>query len=151
MSFVTGLTLAEKLLLGSSALTAVSAVSQGKAARDQARFQAKVREQQAARERQVAEQDELDFRRKSRRDLATLRAGLGGAGVRIGTGTPLLAEEDFLSEVELQAQRIREGGGIRSTRLEQEAELLRASGKSAQRRGAFRAGASLLTGIGSVI
>ncbi len=136
-----------ELALLAGGVSAVASISQGQAARGQAKFQAQVSEQQAARERLVSAGEEEDFRRKQSRFLAQRRAALGGAGVEIGTGTPLLAFGDFVAETELQALRIRAGGETTATRLEQQAQLTRAGGRAKQRRGFLRAGASLLSGF----
>jgi hypothetical protein len=135
------------LALMAAGASAIGAISQGQAAAKQAKFQSAVQRQQAARERQIAESEERDFRKKQSANIAQRRAELGGAGIRSTTGTPLLATEDFLSEAELQAQRIRQGGEVSATRLEQQADLTKAAGKSAQQRGMFRAGSSLLSGV----
>jgi hypothetical protein len=139
---------ATALLIGAAAFSAISAVQQGRAASKQAKFQAQVTDQQAARERQVAAGNEADFRRQQSRLQAQRRAALGASGVKATTGSPLLASGDFAAEVELAALRIREGGDIRATRLEQEAALTRRAGSNAQRAGLFRAGSSLLSGAG---
>ena len=173
------------LLIASTIVTAVGAISQGNAARRQADFnaaailqqserqaqideqQAQIKEQQSAREREVAGVEEDDFRREQRRLFAQRRAALGVSGIDISTGSPLLAAEDFITEAEFQALRIRSGGETSAIRLKQEADLIRqqsernrraginsatltsAAGKSAQTRGFTRAGASLLTGFGT--
>ena len=146
-------------LIASTAMKAFGAISQGKAQRKQANFQAgmsdfeaAVLRQQAERERQVAAAGEDDFRRAQRRFLGQRRAELGASGVDISTGTPLIAIGDFAAETELQAMRIREGGEASATRLEQQAGLSnlqarmnRLAGKSAAKRGLFKAGSSLLS------
>lgn len=137
------------LLIASTIFQVVGAISQGNAARQQADFQASVDRQQAVRERDIAAQDEEDFRREQRRIFAQRRAALGAGGFELATGTPLLAAEDFVTEAELQALRIRSGGLTRSTRLNQQASLTSVAGRSAQRSGFFRAGSSLLTGFGT--
>jgi len=130
-------------------IMAISAIMQGRAAKKQADFQAAINQQQAERERQISAGEEEDFRRQQSRLLAERRAGMGAAGVEAGTGTTLLAPGDFAAETELQALRIRAGGETRSTRLEQQAAVTRAAGRSAERRGYMRAGSSLLSGAAS--
>lgn len=134
-------------LLIASGLAATSALSQGYAANQQSRFEANVSQQQATREREIAASEEQDFRRRQSAVLAERRAALGGSGIQTTTGSPLLSSEDFAAEVELQARRIRAGGQIRATRLEQQASLLRARGRTARTQGLFRAGSSLLSGF----
>ena len=133
-------------IIAAAALGAVAAQQQGQAANDQAQFSATINEQQAAKEREVAAGKEEDFRSLNSRLFAERRAGLGAAGVAQATGSPLLAAGDFAAEVELQALRIREGGEVNASRLEQQAELTRKAGKNAQTQGFFRAGSSLLSG-----
>ena len=134
-------------LLIAGGLGAASSLSQGIAANRQAKFEAAVGRQQATREREISAAEEDDFRRRQSAFLAERRAALGGSGVDVGSGTPLLSSEDFAAEVELQARRIRAGGETRATRLEQQASLTRAAGRSARSRGLFRAGSSLLSGF----
>ncbi len=136
------------LTLAGTAVSAISSISQGRDASQQAEFQAATQRQQATRERDVAAAEEDDFRRRQSRTLASKRATLGGAGIEGSTGTPLLATKDFVTEAELQALRIRSGGETTATRLEQQALLRSAAGRSTRRRGFTRAGASLLTGFG---
>ena len=73
---------------------------------------------------------------------------MGASGVDPATGSPLLVSEDIAGEVELQAQRIRAGGEVRATRLEQQAQLSRLQGRQAQTGGFLRAGSLLLSGAG---
>ncbi len=141
---------ATTLLIAGAGLSAFSAISQGQAASSEAKFRASVSQQQAAREREVAAAEERDFRRRQSQAFAQGIADLGGSGIDIQTGTPLLTSEDFAAETELQALRIRSGGETRALRAEQEAQLLRRAGRAAKRRGFLRAGASLLTGAGRV-
>lgn len=129
------------------ASAAGSAVS-GIQAQQQAKKQAKIQEQQAERERQVAAQNEADFRKRQHRAAAAVRAATGARGIEGSVGSPLLASEDFGREVEEQARRIREGGEISATRLEQQADLTRSQGSSALTSGLFGAGGSLLRGAG---
>lgn len=130
-----------------TAVSAIGSISQGYAQKQQAETAAKISEQQAARERQVAAAREEDYRRQASRDLATRRAALGASGVVQSTGSPLLGTEDFVSEVELAALRMRNAGEAGATRLEQDADFKRAQGRNAYRAGFFGAGSSLLTGI----
>ena len=130
----------------STAVSVVSSISSGIAAKRQTEGQAEIEQQRAERERQVAGQQEGDFRARQRRAAAAVRAAGGARGIDIGSGSPLLSSQDFTRETERQALRIREGGEIRATRLEQQASLLRSSGKAKRTAGFFKAGSSLLGG-----
>ena len=135
-------------LAAGTAISAFAAVQQGRAANAQAQFQSDVAKQQADRVEVESRQAEEDFRRNQARLLASRKAGLGVSGVESSSGSPLLASEDFASEVELQALRLRSGGELRATRLEQQASLFRFRGQAARQAGFLRGGSLLLTGTG---
>src|SRR3546814_2381258 len=77
----------------SGAVGAVGAISSGKAAANEAEFNAKVAQQQAAQERTASRQESEDFRREQSRLFAQRRAIMGGSGVQTNVGSPLLASE----------------------------------------------------------
>lgn len=139
-------TTAAYLALAASAVGAVGSIATGAAQAKQAKMQAAIQRQQAERERLIAQRDEEDFRRRQSAAAARVRAAGGARGVDISTGSPLLASEDFAREVEVQSGRILEGGEVRGTRLEQQAALTEAKGRSAFTGGLFSAGGSLLSG-----
>lgn len=134
--------------LAGTAMSAIGAIQQGNAAKAQASLQSGVLQQQAAGERRQAAADERDFRANQSRVLAARRAAMGASGVSQVSGSPLLVAEDFASEAELQALRIRGGGEIRATRAEQQAQLQRFQGRQAQTAGFLRSGSLLLSGGG---
>lgn len=136
------------LLTVGTVVTAAGAMQQGQQEQQAYNYQADVQEQQAKEERVVAATNEANFIEEQRRNMARRRALLGASGVESSSGSPLLVSEDFAGETALQALRIRRGGEVRATRLEQQAELSRFSGQSARQGGRLRAGASLLTGFG---
>ncbi len=133
------------------------AEAEGEIRARQSEDEAEISRQRAARETQVASQNEQDFRARQRRAAASVRAATGGRGIEGGIGSPLLTAEDFTRQAEKQSLRIREGGRVRSTRLEQQASLLtnqagslRALGSSKasgiRTAGAIGAGTTLLSG-----
>lgn len=129
-------------------LSAAAAGISGVGAFVQAQQQADILEEQAARERQIAKQEEEDFRERQKRLLASRRALLGGSGVDPSEGSPLGVSQDFVTEAEEQALRIREGGGVRASRLEQQAGLTRTSGVFRAGSRFARGGALLIDGKG---
>ena len=141
-----GVTTATMLALGAVGLAAAGSVAGGIDADKQASFEAADQRQQGAREKQIAEDQEEDFRRQQSRVAAASRAAGGQSGVDQSTGSPLLAMSDFEAETELNALRIRTGGETQSQRLNEQAVLTAAAGKSAKNRGFIRAGSSLLSG-----
>lgn len=103
----------------------------------QAKTEANILRDQAERERQQAAADSQQFKDQQARVLAQRRAILGGSGVDLSSGSPLLAAEDFAGEVELEALKIRNGGDVRSSRLEQQAQLTIARGNAAAQQSMF--------------
>jgi hypothetical protein len=145
----TGLEVAVLALSAVSSITsAVGAVQQGKQQRQAYNYQAEVQEQQAQEERIATATNEANFKEEQRRLLARRRAVLGASGVELSSGSPLLVSEDFAGETALQALRIRRGGEVRATRLEQQANLSRYQGRAAKSGGYARAGSTLLSGLG---
>lgn len=133
-------------LLAAAAVTSViGSIQAGRGQRQQAEFQADVAQQRATSERQTSEAEAQDFLRNQRRLLSTARARRAGSGVDLTSGTPLLVDDETIDEIALQTARIRQGGEVQATRLEQGAQLRRAQGRAAQRAGFLRTGTSLLT------
>ena len=137
---------ATALAAGANGLSVVGTLAAGRAAKKKAEFEAGVAEQQGARARLVAQANERDFRRDISRRVASARAGIAGAGGEL-SGSSLRSLQDFVAEAEVGALRIREGGVFQQRRLTQQASLLRASGKSAERQSFLRAGSTLLQGF----
>jgi hypothetical protein len=137
---------ATTMLLVGAGVSAVGAISAGQAEKDASDFQSTDQVMLAARERQIGLAEEEDFRRETSFAASTNRAAQGGSGVQLGTGSTLAAAGDHAAETEFQAKRIRDGAATSSTRLIQQAQLTRESGKAAKTRGFFRAGSSLLSG-----
>ena len=135
------------LALFSAIVGAASSISQSHDAKKQARAQENSARAEAQNAREIAAATERDFRRRQSQAFGELLAARGTAGTEFGTGSSLIAAGDFAAETELQAMRIRKGGEVQSTRLEQQADLYRKAGSSAQQRGYARAGASLLSGL----
>ena len=143
------MSLGQAFTIGAAVIGAIGSIQQGGAQQASLNFQAAIQRQQAERERQEAEAREEDFRLSQSGLLARRRAVLGATGVQPGTGSPLLTSEDFAAEAELQALRIRSGGALRATRLEQTAQLNVFQGAAARRAGFFRGGSLLVSGLGT--
>ena len=137
------------LLIG-TIVSGVGAISSGIAAKRQADTQAAIFEQQALRAKQEAAVSAEDFARRQSRLAAARRAAIGGAGVQLASGSPLLVSEDIAAETELGRRRIEDGGAVRSTRLEQQAGLTIQAGSAAQTAGFLRGGSLLVTGAGKL-
>ncbi len=143
-----GIGIAGALLLASGAISAVGAIREGNAAKAQADLQADVLKQQATQSRLQASANEQDFRARQSRAQATRRAGQGASGTQQSSGSPLLVAQDFAGEAELQALRIRTGGEVKATRLEQSAQQKRFAGRNARTAGFIKGGSLLVSGAG---
>lgn len=132
-----------------AAVSAVGAIRQGKAQANALEYQADIANQQAEQERIASRQESEDFRLNQSRLMAKRRAIMGGSGVESTTGSPLLVSEDFATETELNARRIRSGGELRATRLGQQAGLYQSQAGGARTGGFVRGGSLLLQGAGN--
>lgn len=158
-----GIVAANVAVLG-TAISTIGMIQQGKAAGAQANFQAGVArnnaiiaQQQATRARQQAAIDEGDFRRDQSDLMASRKSLMGGLGVT-GAGSPLAVSSDFAGETEYNAQTIRNQGEVTSNRLQQEAMnqtaqagLYGMQGRQAVTNSYYRAGGTLMSGLGSAM
>lgn len=131
---------AEIALVASAAGALVSGVS----AFRQGQFQSKVAEQQADFARKQSEIDAKEFARDQRRILGQARAARGSAGVQLSAGSPLAVDDETLEEIIFQTERIRRGGAVQGARLDQQAQLDRAAGRSGLVSGLTSAGSTIL-------
>lgn len=136
------------LAVGGGALKAIGSIQEGNAAGNAADFNARASEQQAAQERDAAAAEGRDYRRQEGRRRASSLAARGASGTT-GAGSPLLVDEATVREIALGASRIKYGGDVKATRLQQEAELYRMRGRSSRTAGYLNAGTSLLSGASS--
>lgn len=139
------------LSLAGTAMSAVGQMNAGKAEAQAARYNAQVNEMNAAAERDKSAVEAEDFRRQNARKLASSIAARGASGVDIGSGTPLMVSEDVVREIELGASRIGHEGAAKSTAYKNQATLDRARAKNASSAGRIMAGATLLSGAGSIL
>ena len=137
------------LLIASTAVSAIGAISQGVAAQQAAEFNAAIARQNAEIERQRATLQEETERRRSRALLGAQRATFAKAGVTL-EGTPLLVQQETAAEAELDARIIRHGGQLNVARELARARAERFGGRAALSAGLFRAGTTLLTGAGDI-
>lgn len=135
------------LAIGGSVVGAAGDLQQGAAADKAAQFNADVAEQRARSEREAAAIEAQDFKREEMRKLAASRTARATTGVT-SAGSPLMVEESVVREIALGASRLRFGGEVRGTRLDQDAELSRMQGRSAKTASYFKAGSSILSSFG---
>lgn len=141
-----GITLGTALSIAGTAIGALSALQGGAAQASSANLQAEILRQQAEQEAARARLEQRDFERDQSRLMARRRAALGATGVEPSSGSPLLVSEDFAAETGRQSERIRQGGNLRRTRLEQQATLFDREASNARTAGLLGAGTSLLAG-----
>jgi hypothetical protein len=148
----------------SGVIGALGAIQSANAQAAAAEYNAKIQErnsiiadqnrQQAV---QTAEIAAVDKRRDSRRILASMRAAYGTSGLDLA-GSPLDVLEDTAVEQELDVQRIRYEGRLRSREgaiqmlgLREDATLSRMEGKAAKTAGYIGAAGQLVGGIGTAL
>ena len=133
--------------LAGTAISAVGAIQQGKAAKKAAEYNAAVQRNQAIAARQKAEFDADRARAQAAALRSKQRTAFAKGGVAL-EGTPLLVLEQTAEAQELDAQAILYGGEVSATGYEAQAGLSEIEGAAAQQAGVFGAGATLLTGAG---
>ena len=135
------------LTLIGGVLSAVAAISAGRAQANAAEFNADMAQQQAVRETQIADREAKDYRRQQSRLKATSRARRAGSGVTY-QGSHLLVYEAMAAEIELGAQDILAGGAAKAYGYQQDAALSRARASSVRTSSYLNAGGTLLTTAG---
>lgn len=118
-----------------TALGAIGALSQGRAAGAAGDYNARLAQAEA-------ESRERAQRAESERRMGNLRASIGKSGAT-SAGTPLLVLAESAANAEIDALNTRYGGAVQSS-------LYRSAASDARRAGTIRAGTSLLTGYGQI-
>lgn len=138
------------LVVGSTAFSALSSISQGRSAQVMGEYNAKVAEVDAQAKRQAAEFEASRHQRETLRLLGSQRAAFASSGVEVGAGSPLLVASDTAGEAELDRLAILYGGEIGASQSMATAAAERLAGRAAATRGVMRAGESLLSGAAAV-
>lgn len=126
-------------------VSAISAISQGQAQSDAAKYNAQVAENNAIAARQKASFDAELRREQLARVQAQARANIGKTGGDFsGSALDIMAEN--AAAAELDALAIRYGGEVRATGLEAQAVADRSQASTARAGGYFGAGAKILSG-----
>lgn len=149
-------------MIASTAVTAVSAISQGNAAAAQAQSQANaanynavMAEQNASSAMAAASANEDAKRRQSAHQMGQLRAGLAENGIGLNSGTAGDLTEEAAMNAELDALNIRYQGQQQARDYKaqaalgvQQAQQANANASAARTSGYLTAGASALQGYG---
>lgn len=128
-----------------TAMSAIGAIQQGKAASNAAKYNAQLAERNAQIARDQASADEARQRRMAYIRQGALRAGYGASGVSV-EGSPLDILEMSAAQEELDALTIRYRGELGATGYEAQAALDRAQAAGASRQGYLKAGSEILMG-----
>jgi hypothetical protein len=131
--------------VASTAVSAVGAIQQGKAAQASAKFNADMMSRNAQIARQQAAAEEEKHRRLTYMRQGAARAAYGASGVSI-EGSPLDILEQSAAQEELDALNIRYRGEIGAQSSEGQAALSSMSGDAAMQAGYIGAGSSILLG-----
>jgi hypothetical protein len=131
--------------VASTAVSAVGAIQQGKAAQASAKFNADMMSRNAQIARQQAAAEEEKHRRLTYMRQGAARAAYGASGVSI-EGSPLDILEQSAAQEELDALNIRYRGEIGAQSAEGQADLSLMRGESAMSAGYMGAGSSILLG-----
>ena len=126
-------------------LGVASSLQQGKAAEDQAKYNAKVSENNALAATQQAEAEALQIRRTNRLRAGAQRAGYGKAGVDITSGQDVLS--DTGAQGELEALSALYAGQTQASYYNSQATGSRFAGRNARQAGNLNAAGSLVGGL----
>lgn len=151
------------LQVAGTGLSVVGALRAGQAQEDQAGIEAQLAEAGAiaeqtrsSEERTAAAQAETARRETGRRDIARVVARTAGQGIELA-GTPLLQITDFLTDIQADIENIKTTGArksgaavSRSASKRLQGLTLKQIGKAQKTKSRFKAGSSLLTGIGGL-
>lgn len=136
----------DKLIMASSAVSSIGNLIEGRQAKSYYNYKADQAEADAAYERGAAEVRASKIRKAGVLQQAEVKAGYAGAGIDVGSGTPLTTAEAVQRNISEDATNTLYTGQRRANVLEAEAGGYRAAGTRAQTSSYLAAGRSLLTG-----
>lgn len=155
--------IATTLQVGGAGISAVGSLRAGQAQEDQSKIEAQLaeagaisEETRASEERTAAVQAEIERSKEGRRDISRVVARTAGQGIELA-GTPLLQITDFLTDIQADIKNIqttgaRKAGAATSRAASKRLQglTLKQIGKAQKTKSRFKAGSSLLTGIGGL-
>lgn len=137
-------------MLVGTGMSAYGQYQQGKEQRALYKQRAAVAEKEAKAVTKAAEHQEREKRKEGKRYIARQKVLFAKSGVMPKKGTPSLVMTETAKEFARDAAFIQEGGAVEVARLRSQAEIERGMGKSAYRAGLWGAGATAMTGLGTV-
>jgi hypothetical protein len=133
------------IMAAGAAMSAVSAIKQGKAAKAAAEFNANMARQNAGLAREQAAKQTAQHDREQFMRIGAIRAAQGkSGGAAEGSVHDILA--DTAAQGELQRQEITYQGELKARGFENTATLDEMQGKNASKQGVLKAGSELLSG-----
>lgn len=138
----------EVAMLAGAAVSTVAAIDSAETQADIADNQAQQARNEGAYREDEAKQRAEKIRKAARAQRGETAAALAKSGVRLGEGTPLELDKQIAVGGEEDAMSAILTGGRSAATSRQEANMLEASGDSAQRAGYYQAGSTVL-GAGS--
>jgi hypothetical protein len=138
------------LLAAQIGMQVMQQAQQSRAQSKAARYEAEIARQQATYERSLADADAARVRRDSNALLGRQMARFAAAGMDVGSGSALLAQQSLAAEAEMEALRIRNGGTIRASALERSADLTLRRARDSARQGFASLAPGLLANMSSM-
>lgn len=136
----------ELFLIGATTVSAVAQVQRGQQQKKMANFQAAQADADAHAEVEAGQVRADKVRKQLKAARGAAATDFAASGVKIGTGTPLVIDQEIVDDNEENALQEILYGSRKGTRLEQEASGLRLAGKNAEREGFMGAAGSVLSG-----
>lgn len=136
-------------LVGGTIIQSMAQAQAGEEAERLHRANAAIIAAEAEREARVAGEEAGEKRKEKARLAALQNVQFAKRGVKAGTGTPLIARQDSLRRIELQAEILQERGTFAREFGASRSALELAKGKAAKRSGRLQAIGTLATGLGS--
>ena len=146
MDPVTLLTLSVGASLVSGAVSSFGAYQQGQAQAAAAEYNAAVSDRNATLARQQAGTEADDLERQQRRQMGSIRAAYGAAGIGLA-GSPLDVIEDTALEQATDVKRVGYTGELKAIGMEEKAALYRAEADNARTSGTINA---ISQGVGAI-
>lgn len=137
------------LILGGTALSAISQKKQGEETRKLYQQRAAIAEEEAKAVTKVTDYQARERGKEGRRDVARALVLFAKSGVKPKLGTAGLVGKEIEEEYRKDMAFIMEGGETEASRLRSEAAIERRIGKGAERAGRWGAASTVMTGLGT--
>jgi hypothetical protein len=134
------------LAVAGSAMTAISSIKQGQAAKTAAEYNAAVSNNNAMMAEQQAQSQAMVQGRRAMMQSGGLLANMAANGVEVGEGSPLDILSQSAANAEMDRQNIIYNGRVKAMSLRNQAQLDILQGETAQSNGYMSAAGSLLQG-----